>query len=227
MNPESVSQGKTSRDRSREMNLDGSKVFIVPTVKGLVSEAVIVKESIRRYTPDAIAVHIGKEEMKGLKSVVDGKVKMTYLTSYERVYALKLSRFGEVQVPPPTLVESLRMARDLKIPIFTLDLSDEEYTDIYTRYISGVTMIRNSLRLKRINRKKFKSQTPEDYAMEWDRISNRYRGFRLLEEHRERYQAKRIIKLCKKHDRLLCVVEYERSDGIIEAIEKDRTFNRG
>lgn len=220
MNDESERPGVYWRDRVNELDVDGSKAIIIATVKGLVSEADVIRESINRILPDAIGVHIGKEEMKGLESVVDGKVKNTYLTSYERVYALKLSRFGEVQVPPPTLVESMKMAREMDIPIFPLDLSDEKYTDLYTKYISGVAMIRNSLRLKRINRRKFKSASPEDFAREWDRVSNRFRGFRLLEKHRERYQAKRIIKLCRKHERLFCVVELERSEGIVEAVKK-------
>jgi hypothetical protein len=203
------------KDRATVRTISDTSVMVLGTIKGLVSERSLVRKAAEKFHPEAIAIHIGKEEIKGLKAVANGEVKNTYLSSYEKVYARELSRFGEVQIPPPSLVESLEIAEELELPLTHLDYGDERYSSIYTRHIDGMTMIRQSLRLKRVNRRRFKSRTAEEFVAEWDEVANRLRGFRKLEESRERRIASRIMKLSGKYGRILAVVELERKNGII------------
>lgn len=206
-------------DRVAYLELGGSRVYLLGTIKGLMSEADIVERAAREIKPEALAIHIGKEEIKGLRAVVDGDVQTTYLSSYEKVYAKKLSRFGEVQIPPPSLVKGMAMSSEMEIPILPLDFNDEEFASIYTEKISGLTMIRQSLRLKRVNRKKFKSDTPEEFMREWDRVSNRLKGHRNLEVKREEHMARRIRKISKRYGVILCILELERLQGIHELLK--------
>lgn len=162
-----------------------------------------------------LCLHISREEIRGLKAVVNGKIKNTFLSTTEKIYAREMSRFGEVQVPPPSLVEACRISLKDKIPLVPLDMDDGSFSKQYTELIGGTTLVRQSLRLKRINRRKFRSDTPEGLAIEWDRSINRFRGFRRLEEKREENMASGIRSVCNGHSRVLAVLEYERMSGII------------
>ena len=131
--------------RSHVMGLKGCNLTLLGTVKGLSSERDLVRSTVKLADPDRICIHISREEMKGLAAVVDGKVENTYLSSYERIYAKKLSVFGEVQVPPPSIVEAFRISRDLSIDCIPLDLDEESYSSSYTDLIGPLTMINQSL----------------------------------------------------------------------------------
>ena len=202
------------------MNVKGCNVILLGTVKGLSSERDLVRSTVKMADPDKICIHISREEMKGLAAVVDGEVENTYLSSYERIYAKKLSIFGEVQVPPPSIVEALRISRDRSIDCVPLDLDEEGYSSSYTDLIGPLTMINQSLRLKRINRRKFKAGSSEEFVMEWDRVVNRARGFRKLELLREGHMASEIVSNCYGSKRVLCVLELERLEGVKRELER-------
>ena len=110
------------------------------------------------------------------------------------------------------------ISKKKKIRLFDLDFGEEQYASIYTEMVNGMTMVRQSLRLKSINRKKFRSERAEDFIMEWDRTVNKFRGFRSLEAEREKKMANRIKLLSKKYGNMLAVVEYERMKGIIDSL---------
>ncbi len=206
--------------RSHVMNVKGCNVTLLGTVKGLSSERDLVRSTVKMADPDRICIHIGREEMEGLAAVVDGEVENTYLSSYERIYARKLSVFGEVQVPPPSIVEAFRISRDLDIDCVPLDIDEESFSSSYTDLIGPLTMINQSLRLKRINRRKFKAGSAEEFVKEWDGVVNRARGFRKLEELREKHMASEIASNCEGHDRVLCILELERLEGVKRELER-------
>ncbi len=206
--------------RSHVINVKGCNVTLLGTVKGLSSERDLIRSTVKMVDPDKICLHISREEMEGLVAVVDGEVENTYLSSYERVYAKKLSVFGEVQVPPPSIVEALIISREIGVDCIAIDLDEECYSSRYTELIGPLTMINQSLRLKRVNRRKFKADTVEEFVKEWDGVVNRARGFRKLEELREKHMASEIASNCKEDDRLLCVLELERVEGVKRELER-------
>ncbi|MGA1792431.1 MAG: hypothetical protein ACMUHM_00615 [Thermoplasmatota archaeon] len=210
-----------NRQRSKLIALGESKVLLLGTLKGLLSEKEVVRSIFMDFDPDVICLHISKEELKGLKAVVNGKVENTYLSTTEKIYAREMSRFGEVQIPPPSLVEAYNISRDEGLPVRSLDFDDTSYSEVYTRTVSGMTLIRQSLRIKKINKRKFSSDNPEEFVLEWDRTINRFRGFRNLEIEREKRMARRIRDISRKFSRVLAIVEYERMKGIFENLDKD------
>ena len=207
-------------NRLRMIETPKGSIFLLGTVKGLVGEKDIVRKAVEDLNPDVIAIHISIEEIRGLEKVVKGKVKNTYLSSYEKVYARELTRFGEVQIPPPSLVEAFELSKAREIPLRPLDFSENSYSDIYTRYIDGMSMMRQSLRQKRVNRKRYRSNTPEEFCLEWDSVVNKLKAYRMLEERREKKMGDRIIKINKKYSSVLAVVEIERMQGIQRRIER-------
>lgn len=207
-----------SGSRLRDLRVGGRTVHLLGTIKGLLSEQEVVTDHLERIRPSAVGLHIGPQELEGLRAVVDGKVRKTFLSSYEKVYALKLSGFGEVQIPPPSLVASLRWSTENGSRVIALDYSDDEYDKLYTETVGGLTLIRQSLRLKSINRKRVKSSTAEDFCIEWDRIVNRPSGFRDLEARREGHFADRIRALSPRYDPFVAVLELERLDGVVGSL---------
>lgn len=208
-------------DRTAIIGSTSGDIMVLGTVKGLVSEGDLVLKAFKNLEPDVVGLHIGIEEVKGLKAVVKGNVENTYLSSYEKVYARELSRFGEVQIPPPSLVKAYKLAKKHKVPVKALDFNESNYSNIYTDLIDGMTMIRQSMRLKKVNRRKFKADSPEDFILEWDGAVNKFKGFRKLEGRREEKMARRIRELSKEFGKVLAVVEYERMEGIVHHLTDD------
>jgi hypothetical protein len=217
-------EGPFSSDRYKEISVVDTSVHLLGTVKGLVSEAVLVRRAIDDLGPDLVGLHIGKEEMKGLRSVVEQRVDEMPLSSYEKLYALRLSRYGDVQIPPPSLVEAMRICRERSIPLHHLDFKEDQYSDIYTRLITGTTMIRQSLRLKSVARVSFKDPDPASFAVHWDKVANRIGGFSELERQREAHMAGRIVSLASKVGVHLHILEIERLEGILRLLSQPDTI---
>ncbi len=191
-----------------------SGLILLGTVKGLVSESDLVARAIKKHSPQGICLHISPEEMDGLGSVISGKVKTTPMSSYEMVYAKRLSNFGEVQVPSPSLVKAYNMGKKKGIDLHPLDMDDETYTDVYTETIGGISMIRASMRLRSINRKKFDKENIETFISQWEKAVNGTKAFRELESKREEYMADRILQISRSTKPILCILELERLKGI-------------
>ena len=202
------------------MTIDGRTIIprggliLLGTVKGLVSESDLVVRAVKKYKPEGICLHISPEEMEGLGSVISGKIKSTPMSSYEMVYAKRLSSFGEVQVPSPSLVKAYHIGRKKGIALHPLDMDDVTYTDVYTKTIDGISMIRASMRLRSINRKKFDHDNIETFIAQWEKAVNGTKAFKELESQRERYMADRILEISRSTKPILCILELERLKGI-------------
>lgn len=207
-------KGPVPIPRSFEIRIGKADVRLIGCVKGLMSESSMVKEAVEGMVPDLIGLHIGKEELRGLEAVIDGEVTETELSSYEKIYALRLSRFGEVQIPPPSLIQAMRSAREMGITVEPLDMDDRDYSELYAAEISGLAMMRQSLRLRKVSKVKFEEGDPASFCLHWDRVVNRLGGFKRLERERERRMAGRIRKLAGKGGRQLHITELERMTGI-------------
>jgi len=200
--------------------LGSSKIYMLGTVKGLVKERGKVKEGFKRVKPDCIALHISEDEVLGLESVVKGDTKEMGLSRYEELYAEKLSKYGEVQVPPPSLVEAFELGRDNEVPLIGIDLDEKGFTEIYLKEISTLHLYRHSRRFKKVKKKVFKASTPQIFSLEWDAELTRLKGFKNVEKRREEHMAYRLWELSSNYKRILAVLEIERRDGIIDQFNR-------
>ena len=103
----------------QRIELNGSKVYVLPVIKGLVSEGEKVRAAILETRPEAVGVSISREELEGLRSYQGEEIGLSAL---EEAYKAGLEEFGEVQLPPPCYLEALRACEELGIPLIPLDM---------------------------------------------------------------------------------------------------------
>jgi len=195
-------------------------LLIVGTVQGLVKEKKKVRDAFRNIEPDVVALPISEEMLEGLKAVVAGEVMEVATNSIDDLFADHLKRFGEVQLPPPSLVEAYRIADEKGVDIVTLDMGEEEYADEYVKNVTGMHFWRRIWSLSKLSKKTFVADTPEEFVVMWDDYVTRFKGYADLEKTRERYMARNAAKLLKDHEKVLVLVEYERLSGVLDAIEE-------
>jgi pheromone shutdown protein TraB len=99
-------------------------------------------------------------------------------------------------------------------------MNDEKYADIFTKTVTTFHLIRHSFRVKRLRKRKFNSPDARSFVLDWDAQINKVKGYREIEEARERYIAENIMYLSKEHSRVLAVLELERLDGIYTKLKE-------
>lgn len=214
--------------KSHKISFKNKTIYLLGTVKGLTVERKTVATAFKRYKPDVIALSVSEEDLVGLESVVKGKTKKVGLSRYEEVYARKLAtiakqdpvKYGEVQVPPPALVEGFELGTKNKVPVVAFDMDENQFTDCFVENISTPQLIWHSVRFNRVRKRKFKAKTPEEFVTEWDQVLTKLKGFKNIELKREKFMAKRLLEITKKYDNVLAVAEFERVDGISEKLKK-------
>lgn len=222
---------KTVPPDLHKLIIGGSKVYLLGTIKGLKAEEEKVKKAYRIARPKVIGLHIPSDEINGLEATLSGEITEMGLSHSEEAYAANLAAYGEVQVPPPSLVMAYRIARKKKIPLAPLDMNDEGYADAFTKTVTTFHLIRHSFRVKRLKKRKFHSTDARSFVMEWDSIMNKVKGYRAMENLREKYMAENIFFLAREHFRLLAILEIERVEGILHNLDelelKRRRSDRG
>ncbi len=192
-----------------------SKIFLIGAVRGLISEGEKVKSALERFMPDIVGISISKESIQAMaEHIISEKEVPEPANREEDMYIEGLEVFGEVVRPPPCYSEAWKQASQNNILIKGLDMNEEHYTSAFCKYVSTLEMVRQGRCEKKWARHTFKSQTPEDFVVEWDSVVNWLPGYQALEMAREKWIAKGICILAKKYDNILVVVELERLAGV-------------
>jgi hypothetical protein len=199
----------------RKIQVGNSRIHIPGVINGLTSEEANVKKAYNKVKPDVVAMQISEAELDGLRQVTEGEEFDYFMSNYEQIYAKKLAAFGEVKVPPPCYESAMKLCLRDRIPVEAIDMDDLYFTDVFCENVSTRDLIRHSLRVKKLRRKKFKAETAEEFVLAWDREINKLKGFRNLETAREKYMARELLRLSKRYDRILCIMELQRSEGVI------------
>jgi hypothetical protein len=202
-----------------KIEVGSSKIFIPDIIIGLASQADKVKGAYHKIKPDLVAIQTSEEELKGLKMVVEGEEIDHFLSNYEEIYARRLADFGEVKVPPPCYEAAMDICLENETPIVAIDMDDMLFADAYCENISGWQLFRHSFRVNRLRRKRFRANSPKEFVLEWDREINKLKGFRNLEEKREEFMAREILRLAKENNRILCVLDMMRAKGVSEKVK--------
>ncbi len=195
-------------------------VYLLGTVQGLTNERKRVAKAFARIRPKLVALPLSKEALHGLKSVVDGETDKTFLSNYEQLYAQRLAEYGEVQVPPPALVEAYERAVAAGVKMAPIDMSEDRYADAFTDNVSTFNLIRHGQRFRRLKRKRFDALTAREFVFQWDETINKLKGFRNLEHARELYMAERLRMLAKRRANILAIIQLERVEGVAEELRE-------
>lgn len=191
-------------------------MHIQPVIKGLVSESERVRAEFDSFRPDKVAVSISKEELEGLRHMPPDFEPE--LTRYEEIYANGLSEFGEVAAPPPCYVAALELCEHARVPIVAIDLDERSFTELYCAVVPGTTLFTHSTRTWLMKRRRYGRGGAEEFVLAWDRVVNRPKGFRIIEEKRAEAMAKGIVRESRGSRRLLAVVELERAGRVHELL---------
>ena len=207
----------------RKIQVGNSKIHIPKIINGLTNEEANVKKAYNKVKPDVVAMQISDAELDGLKRITEGEEFDYFMSNYEQIYAKKLAAFGEVKVPPPCYESAMKLCLRDEVPVEPIDMDDLYYADVFCENVTTRDLLRHSLRVKKLRRKKFKAETAEEFVLAWDKEINKLKGFRNLESAREEYMARELIRLSKKYERILCIMELQRAEGVIEKLmEKGR-----
>jgi hypothetical protein len=93
-------------------------------------------------------------------------------------------------------------------------MDDDAFTDAFCENISTSQLMRHSLRVKKLRRKRFKADNAEDFVFEWDKEINKLKGFRTVEGKREIHMAGELSELARDHKRILGLIELQRASGV-------------
>jgi len=200
----------------QRIELNGSKVYVLPVIKGLVSEGEKVRAAIMDIRPDAVGISISREELEGLRAYEGDEIGLSVL---EEAYRAGLGEFGEVQLPPPCYLEALRACEELGIPLIPLDMNEELFSERYCELVGGLELVKESFFSHRIARKRFDMASAEAFVLDYDRKVNGGKGISALNLERERHMAETTSTMLHTRKKLLILIEIERSLGYIEKME--------
>jgi pheromone shutdown protein TraB len=191
-----------------EIELNGSRIFVLPVIKGLVSEGEKVRNAISEIKPQAVGISISKEELEGLRSYQGEEIE---LSDQEEAYKAGLLEFGEVQLPPPCYMEAVKVTDELGIPLIPIDMNEELFSERYCELIGGLELMKESFLSHRVARKRFIMDSAEEFVLDYDRKVNGGRGISILNREREVHMTEVVLDLSPQYKKVLVVIELERA----------------
>jgi len=194
----------------------GTDLLLLAPVRGLSSEVRPLIAALDAFDPAVIGLGLSREELTGLVEyflVADGD-PVVPLTTNEFNEVRGLVRFGEVRVPNPSFVETLRWGQAHGVPVAALDPSEEDSAALFTEHIGYLELVRRTVRERRAGRDPPTPSTPDSFAVEWDRRVARGRGSRSLARARDTHLAGETATLAAGRSRVALVVDRERFDGV-------------
>lgn len=191
-------------------------VLLVAPVRGLASESTALLNELEEFAPAVVGIGLSPDEHRGLTEyfVASDAEPVVPLTPNEAAEVRGLVRFGEVRVPNPSLVETLRWATARSVPVEALDPSDDRSANLFAEHIGYVELVRRTVRERRVARNPPTPSTADEFAVAWDREVARGPGSRALAAARNRYFARGARRLLERGGRVALVVDRERFDGI-------------
>ncbi len=200
------------------LNIRGSGVVVLGVINGLASEIEIVKETLDKHRPNALGICLSAGEVESIRSWNrDGSGTLDY-TEFDALYVREMSKYGEIKMPSPTSSYAIAVSEAAGIPLYPLDIDDDEYSELYLKHVSPLSLFIGSL-LKGRRRKKRVGGTVEEAACAIDRLEMRPKSLAIVEKEREKRIADAIKKYSSVHSPFLAVIGYERVQGVLESLK--------
>lgn len=198
------------------IEINGKKVYLLPIIRGLAGEGEKVKKLFYEINPDCIALTVADEDLKLIGKKIDG----ASMPAEYQYYLIHLSEYGELSIPSQDIIFADEISKKEKVPLFAIDMNDDEYMEKFVEYISLFSLIRYSRKVKKLAKKKFNAKSAEEFVVMWDKEINSIKSFKKLEEERENTIVKKILNLCNKYEKLLVIVPLEKYESISKKLER-------
>lgn len=199
-------------------------VHVLGTAHGLVSEVGRVEEAFARLRPDAVGIGVAPAELDALAAHAAGQAPeeddVAETIDPSESYAVGLSRFGEIGLPPPDLLAALGLAREAGVEPVALDLDESQYSDVFAANVGPFALFRYGRRVRRMAKRPPAAGSPREFALAWDRKIRALRGFDAVERTRERHMAVRLETVSAGAAVVLAVVDVARADGVVDELRR-------
>ena len=189
---------------------------LLPIIKGLVSEAEVVRSAYGKH--EAYAIALGIEEISALiqrESLMDSHE----LSEIDLVYAHHLSNFGEVESPTPAYCELIDLCSKDGKKVIPLDMNNNDFTTVFINNVKATEFVKEHRLAKKGMKRKFNMSSSADFVLDWDAYLSKVKGYAKVNRIREKYLAEQILDIAKYRDSLLAVVELERINNMLDHIK--------
>lgn len=198
----------------------GRYFYLFVGIKGLISDGDRLKDALKVHTPDQLSISLSPEEVEGMKAFLDDPFEMN-LSDFEIVYGLRLSVYGEIMTPSPCYIEMIRYAKENDLPVEPLDLDEYDFSMTYTKHVKTFTLIRHSMRKKKIMKMDLKDNSAEDFVTKWNNEVNKIKGIGRVEKIRSEYVAQSLLRENLKGKRHFAYIDFEFFPDSRDLLEKN------
>lgn len=206
----------------RRFAVEGGEVALLGSVQGLVAEAERVRAAFAEISPSAVALGLSTEAVGAMfryQPAPDGADPFEDLPDAEYAYSQRLARFGEVALPPPDLMEAVRLARERGISTFGVDFTEEQYEEVFTQQVGALALLRYGRVMRRLAREPPEAAGARSFSIAWDAQVRRIAGFARVEAAREERIAEGARAVAKQAGGVvLLVVDAPREEGVAERL---------
>lgn len=198
-----------------------ARVHVLGAVHGLMSETEVVEAAFRDAAPDAVALGIAPGELEALDHHAKGESfeqDEAVTIDPSESYAIGLSRYGDIGLPPPDLVATVALARERGLDPVPVDLDGAQYDEVFAANVGPFALFRYGRRVQKMAKRPPAAADAVAFALAWDARIRKLRGFEAVEKARERQIAARVEDLATRHRSVLVVVDVARAAGVVERL---------
>tara|TARA_B100000029_G_scaffold491441_2_gene551579 strand:- start:22 stop:645 length:624 start_codon:yes stop_codon:yes gene_type:complete len=206
MNPQTIVIGDT-------------QIRFLSTIKGLVSEAKIVKDEIHSFKPELVTLSLGPEEIEGTRKW-DGQPYD--MSGWDEIYGLSLRKIvGEsgVRLPPPSFSKAIEISDSKDIEVIGIDMDEESFTKSYTSNVSTWQLYKRGRLEKGMVKNGIEGNTPEEIVTNMENSIREISGFAKIESDRVQTMAENIKSKLDK-SKILVIVELSNVDSLIKLLKE-------
>ncbi len=206
MEPQTVTVGNT-------------QIRILPTVKGLVSEAKIVEYEINSFEPNLVALSVGPEEIDGTRKW-DGQPYD--MSGWDEIYGLSLRKLvGDdgVRLPPPSFTKAIKISDSKNIEVIGIDMDEESFTQSYTSNVSTWQLYRRGRLEKRMVKNGIEGNNPEEMAINMEKSIREIQGFAKLENDRVQTMYDNL-KSNLDRSKIMAIIEVSNVESLIKLLKE-------
>jgi hypothetical protein len=193
------------------------RVTVFGAVRGLVAEGELVRNRLTELRPSAVGIAISVEELQGLRDyfVKGGAEPVVPLATTEAAEIRGLARYGEVSVPNPAMLESIRWSDAAGVPVEPLDPSDEEFAVLFSSSIGYFELVGRTLRERRLVKRAPAAPNADEFVRTWSDTIEKGAGSRRLRERRDASVVEAAGPMRSRYSPFVVVVDRERFDGVV------------
>lgn len=187
-------------------------VLLIGCVRGLADEGGHIRSQLDSFDAGAVAVTLSPEETSTLAEHFVGTPTepLVPLSASEASHAVGLARIAEVQVPAPALLAAVEWASGHARPVVGVDPPEDSYAEMFAAHIGYFELVRRTLRERQLVKRPPEAETPDEYAIAWDRSMQPGAGSARLARARDEFAVDQVRALGRRYASVVLVADRER-----------------